>query len=153
MKNLGIFLVALIGMTLFSCTPQKAVTSKTSSKVKTVKFITGETIESVLDISSKKKKIVFIDFYIDACAPCRLMDQEAFTDRSVYQFYNKNFVNFKVDAIDFDYVNLAMKYKVQEYPTLVFLDDEGNVLYTHYGAASAVKLLELGKTVMDSHVM
>ena len=151
MKNVGIFLIALIGMTLFSCTPQKT-NNKTASK-KTVKFITGKTIENVLDLSSKKKKIVFIDFYIDACAPCRLMDQEVFTNESVHRFYNKNFVNFKVDAIDFDYVNLALKYKVQEYPTLVFLDDKGNVLHRHYGAASAVKLLELGKIVMDSQVM
>ncbi|MGB0862167.1 MAG: thioredoxin family protein [Saprospiraceae bacterium] len=154
MKNLGIFLVAVIGMSLFSCTPQKVTTSrKTTSKQKTVKFITGKTIDHVLDLSKRKKKIVFIDFYIDACAPCLLMDQEAFTDRSVYQFYNKNFVNFKVDAIDFDYVNLAMKYNVQEYPTLIFLDEKGNVLHKHYGAASAVKLLELGKMAMDSNVM
>lgn len=150
MKNLGIFLIAAIGICLFSCTPQKATTA---SKPTTVKFITGETIEDVLSLSKEKKKIVFIDFYIDACAPCRLMDQTAFTERSVYQFYNKNFINFKVDAIDFDYVNLAIKYNVQEYPTLVFLDEEGNVLYTHYGAASAAKLLELGKTVMNSLVI
>ena len=149
MKNLGNIILFAVLITSVGCRTQKAVQVAEADKPSKVEFIKGETFEQVLEKSKKDKKLVFVDFYIDECAPCRVMDETAFTQEPVFEFYNKNFINFKVDAIDFDYVELAMKYQVQEYPTLIFLDENGEIVYRHYGAATASKLLELGKEVLE----
>jgi len=144
MKNLALFIFG-VAILFTSCTATKKQSKE--SPVKTVSFIKGQTIEQVLAKAKAENKLVFVDFYIDACAPCKVMDETAFTQRNVFNFYNRNFINFKVDAIDFDYVTLAQQYKVREYPTLVYLDGDGKILMTHYGGASATDLLELAKTV------
>ncbi len=137
-----------IAIILVSCQPTKVIEKKKTDT--TIKFIQGETLEEVLVRSKKEGKPVFIDFYIDRCAPCKFMDETAFTHPNVFELFNDKFINFKVDAIDFDYVDLAQKYNVQAYPTLVFLDSRGEILQEHGGGASAVKLIELAEKVIEN---
>ncbi len=147
MGDIGLFL-SVVAIFLASCTATQ--TQSSGGQKKSVSFIKGKkTLDDVLAKATAENKIVFIDFYIDNCAPCKVMDDMAFTDKSVYQFYNKNFINFKVDAIDFDYVELAKQYNVREYPTLVYIDNTGKVLLTHYGGASAIDLLDFGRSAIN----
>lgn len=143
-------LLVLVFLVAMSCTPTKTVTVTTKEEAKpgSVEFVQGKKMDDVLAAAAKDNKMVFIDFYIDRCAPCKLMDETAFTDVDVLTFYNKHFVNFKVDAIAFDYIELAMQYDVQEYPTLVYLNENGEILYKHYGGATAVELLNIGKQLL-----
>ena len=58
-----------------------------------------------------------------------------------------------MDGISFDYYAVAKQYGIKEYPTLVYLDETGNVLHSVAGSVSAAKLLEIGKEVMSNRVL
>lgn len=146
MKNIA--LLFLVVTLLASCTATKTQV-KEEVPITEVTFIKSGTFEQVLEKAKAANKLVFIDFYIDACPPCRVMDETAFTDESVFEYYNENFINFKVDAIDFDYIPLAQQFEVREYPTLVYVDGDGKMLVRHYGGASATNLLDLAKNAVS----
>lgn len=38
-----------------------------------------------------------MDAYASWCGPCKLMEKNVFTDKNVADFYNKNFVNARID--------------------------------------------------------
>jgi thiol-disulfide isomerase/thioredoxin len=72
-----------------------------------------------------EKKLVFIDIYTSWCGPCKYMAATVFKKDNVGQYFNSQFINFKIDAEKGEGKALAAKYKVQFYPTYLFIDDKG----------------------------
>lgn len=157
MKNLLIILSLATIVIFSSCTATKDISSTTTIPPKpeptTVEFSEGKTMDELLVQAQTAKKVIFIDFYTMGCLPCKMMDETVFTEEVVFDYYNDNFINVKMDGLDFDYYELAKQYNVQEYPTLVFVDEAGNILHSHTGATSAAKLLEMGKQVLNQRMM
>ena len=151
MKNSLILLGISFFLILSGCTATKK--GSNTPKVTTVKFDEGKPLYKLLDESKSSKKVIFIDFYTIGCLPCKIMDETVFTEEVVYKYYNKNFINVKMDGISFDYYEVAKQYEVKEYPTLLYLDETGNVLHSVAGSVSAAKLLEIGKEVMEKRVL
>lgn len=104
--------------------------------------------EEVLEKAQKEDKLVFIDFYTTWCAPCKSLDKFVFTDEKVGNLYNYEFVNIKLDA-EREGVDVAKKYGVQSYPTLVFVNGLGEMVYKKSGGLDIVKMLELGNKVLE----
>ena len=69
------------------------------------------------------QKIVFIDFYTTWCAPCKILDNTTFKDEQVIRWLTEHTVAIKVDAEK--QVELAKKYRIDSYPTLVFVKPDG----------------------------
>jgi thiol-disulfide isomerase/thioredoxin len=90
--------------------------------------------ESALKEAAATKKLVFIDFYTTWCGPCKMMDQSTFKDPWVVQWMTEKAISLKVDA-ERD-LKLADKFKVEFYPTLVFLNAKGEVIDTLFGYIS-----------------
>lgn len=83
--------------------------------------------EDLLSKAKVENKNIFVDVYTEWCGPCKIMSSEVFPDREVGQYYNEKFINFKLDAED-ESVNgpaLAEKYRVDSYPTLLYLQPNG----------------------------
>lgn len=118
-------------------------TKKPTSNSK-VDFVDSNTLSAVLDKAATKDKVVFVDFYTTWCLPCKLMDEEVFTDNTTASYLNKNFLSYKVDAEKGNGPNLALVYNVSVYPTLLFLDEKGRVLERKEGAAFYSELKEMG---------
>jgi len=57
------------------------------------------------------------------------MDNNVFNQSEVAAKLNQNFINYKVDAEDFEGVNTALKYNVAAYPTYIFLTPEGKIIH------------------------
>ena len=74
-----------------------------------------------------EKKLVFIDVYTAWCGPCKHMAATVFKQDNVGQYFNSQFINFKIDAEKGEGKALAAKYKIQYYPTYLFIDDKGAV--------------------------
>ena len=83
--------------------------------------------------------------YADWCGPCKYMDANVFSKEPVAMKFNTRFVNFKVDAEDFDGFNVARKYNVRSYPTYLFLKPDGEVLYRLEGVYTVEGMLEEAK--------
>jgi thiol:disulfide interchange protein len=144
---LGLSFFLLLG----SCTATK--NAKEEPQATTVKFQQGISLENLLTQSTKSKKVIFVDFYIEGCLPCKVMDETVFTEKIVFDYYNKNFINVKMDALSFDYFEVAKQYNVKEYPTMMYLDETGNVLKTITGSITATQLLAIGKEVTEGRVL
>lgn len=74
-------------------------------------------------------KLIFLDGYTSWCAPCKWMEGNVFNQKEVADFYNTNFINTKYDCEVGEGIDLAKKYGIRSFPTYLFLDAEGTLVY------------------------
>lgn len=73
----------------------------------------------------KTGKLIMIDFYTDWCTWCKELDKQTFKDPLVSERVHK-LVSVKVNA-EKEGVELAQKYNVNGFPTVLFIDAAGDV--------------------------
>jgi len=107
-------------------------------------------LDAALAKAKAENKVVFVDFYTSWCAPCKQMSAEVFPLEKVGSYYNKQFINCKVQCDDKGVgVEMGKKYQIVAYPTLMFLDKEGEEIHSSAGGASPEQLIELGKIALN----
>lgn len=97
----------------------------------------------------KENKLIFIDAYTTWCGPCKWMAKTVFTNDTVADYFNANFVNAKIDMEKGEGIELAKQYEVMCYPNLLFIDGNGNLQHRLGGAISASEFIALAKTAQD----
>ena len=106
-------------------------------------------LESAKKKASKSGKLIFIDAYTDWCGPCKRMAATTFKDPEVGKFFNKNFVNLKVEMEkDTDGREIARRYKVRAYPTLLIIDGDGNLVKSVIGFKTKDQLMAIAESVL-----
>jgi len=113
-----------------------------------IDFQSGSWTE-ILAKAKTENKLVFIDAYTTWCAPCKKMAKEVFPKTEVADFYNKMFVNIKMDMENGEGVNLARTYNVNVFPTLLFVDGEGSLVHRSAGYHNVEQFLTLGTEALD----
>lgn len=98
--------------------------------------------EQALSKASQSGKLVFIDFFTTWCGPCKTMSREVFPLRSVGAAVNPHFVSMKIDAEKGEGAELARRYGVSAYPTMVVLSPDGTLRKSIVGARSAEQFIE-----------
>ncbi|WP_228409824.1 thioredoxin family protein [Chryseobacterium sp. T16E-39] len=83
--------------------------------------------------AKKENKIIFLDAYASWCGPCKLMEKNVFTKKSVGDYYNANFVNARFDMEKGEGREIAAKYGVRSYPTYLFLNGDGELVSQNLG--------------------
>lgn len=142
-------MIFLVGCKSTQAIKQETASENTNSKPKfAFDFAESEQLMPLLDKAKEESKLVFVDFYTDWCLPCRLMEKDVFMDRELGAFFNKNFINYKVDAEKGNGVNLAQIFNVKAYPTLLFLNEKGQVLERKEGAAYHSELKAMAQSAM-----
>ncbi|MCX8532853.1 thioredoxin family protein [Chryseobacterium luquanense] len=89
--------------------------------------------KDLLARAKKEKKLVFIDAYAVWCGPCKMMDKNVFTQKSVGDYFNKNFVSSRIDMEKGEGREIAQKFSVRSYPTFLFLNGDGELISQNYG--------------------
>lgn len=108
------------------------------------------TFKEAKEIAKKENKLIFIDCYASWCGPCKRMAATSFKDANVGEIYNNNFINLKIDMEkDPEGPELARLFRIQAYPTLVFVDGNGKVKQKEIGMLSATQLIALAKQQMN----
>jgi thiol-disulfide isomerase/thioredoxin len=105
--------------------------------------------EKALLKAKKQDKLIFIDFYTEWCAPCKKLAKGPFLDVNVGNFYNKNFISLKLDA-EKEGMEVAKKYEVSVYPTLMFIDGDGKMVFRSVGSKHGNNLIGLGNEAILS---
>lgn len=89
-----------------------------------IKFYAG-TYAQALAEARKTGKGLILDFGAKWCGPCKLMDKNTFSNLEVGLAVNKGFIALKIDVEQFAGMDIAEKYRVSQYPTVIFLDSKG----------------------------
>lgn len=103
-----------------------------------------------LQIAKKENKLIFLDIYATWCGPCKLLKKHTFSNTEVGKFYNQNFVNVSLDGEDGEGTTLAQKYGISGYPTLLFIDGNGNVVAQTVGYHTPKELVKLGNKILGN---
>lgn len=88
-----------------------------------------------LAAAAEEGKPVFIDCYTTWCGPCKWMSANIFTNDDVAAYYNENYVCLKIDMEKGEGIDIARDYGIRAYPTLLYLDSEGERLLVTVGAS------------------
>ena len=120
-----------------------AITLLAQTNVKTgIQFYKG-TWKEALKAAGKADKMIFIDVYTDWCAPCKYMEQFIFTKQAVGKKYNEAFLNYKIDAEKGEGVEIARKYAVSAFPTFLFINSKGYLIYKVTGERDEAGFVDL----------
>ena len=107
---------------------------------KGIKFTEGSWLQ-VLGEAKKQNKLIFIDIYTTWCGPCKMMSAKVFTDSKVGEKFNASFINYKIDAEKGEGIELAKTFAITAYPTYLFVNAGGELVYRALGAMPAEKFL------------
>jgi thioredoxin 1 len=126
MKKIIFISLGFIFLTLMSIqlSEREAISEKSSG----ILFYEG-TLDEAFKLAKKENKLVFIDVYATWCRPCKMLKRNTFSDKKIGEFYNKNFINVEIDAEKGEGKEIAAKYNVRAYPTLLFVNPDGTVVH------------------------
>ncbi|KMQ59238.1 disulfide isomerase [Chryseobacterium sp. FH2] len=97
--------------------------------------------------AKKENKIVFLDAYASWCGPCKMMEKNIFTKKSVGDYYNANFVNARFDMEKGEGREIASKYGVRSYPTYLFLNGDGELVSQNFGYMDESPFLAMAQDI------
>lgn len=106
-----------------------------------IKFIKND-YDKALKQAKAENKIIFVDVYATWCGPCKMLNQNTFTDDSLSQFFNQNFINLKIDGDTEEGIAFMEKYPVEAYPSLYFISAEEKSIKLLTGYMEADELLK-----------
>ena len=106
------------------------------------------TLEEAKEASADSDKLIFIDCYTDWCGPCKRMAATSFKDEKVGEVFNDKFINLKIEMEKNPIGNeLARRYQVRAYPTLLVIDSKGNLVKKMIGMQNVNGLLTMANTI------
>ncbi len=112
-----------------------------------IDFFKG-TWEEALAEAKKQDKIIFVDAYAVWCGPCKRMSNNVFPNDEVGTFYNKNFINMKLDMERGEGLKFRKKYPVSAFPTLFYIDYTGELVMKVKGAQDVAGFIKLGHNAL-----
>ena len=95
-------------------------------------------------------KDIFVDIYTTWCGPCKKMTKEVFSQQSVGDYMNHNFIALSLDAEKEAGHGFFKLFKASAYPTYYWLDADGNLYDTQSGFFPADEFIKLSKRALQS---
>lgn len=107
----------------------------------------NEKFQSIIDSAKTKKKIILIECTAEWCLPCKQMEKYSFTDSVLINYAKKNLICKKWDASSFDDYEWLTKYKVEHFPTLLFLSYDGRELSRLTGFQTSKNIIDASEKI------
>lgn len=112
-----------------------------ASSNNTTNFYSGS-YDDFLREARKQGKVAILDFWAAWCAPCKKMDKETFTNAELAKHLNENFLIYKVNVDTFDGMEIANRFGVESFPTIITLNSRGRFMNELKGFLPANHLTE-----------
>lgn len=136
MKNIPAILALMIGLTLHA-------------QDKGIRFEHDKTFAELKTMAREQNKLIFMDCYTTWCGPCKYLAAEIFTLPEIGDYYNQNFINCKFDMEKGEGINIGKQYGVKSYPTLLFINAEGELEHKKIGGRASEEILNMAKNASD----
>lgn len=146
MKVILFFAVSLIIFVMFNSFTNKKM-NKMNNEGQHIDFYEG-TWKEALSEAKKSEKLIFLDLYATWCGPCKMMKYNSFQNQKVADFYNQKFINVEIDGESKLGNQLMRKYNLNSFPSLLFLNTQGEIVHGGLGYHSPSELLNLGKEAL-----
>lgn len=98
----------------------------------------------------KKRRPIFISFYTDWCTTCPFMNEGMIQKQPIVDLLEENFVSYIIDAERGDGYKLAMEYKIAAFPTILYLNSEGEEISRYVGIPDEHKVLQYAKAAIQA---
>lgn len=119
---------------------------------RSIQFQTGKWSE-ILAKAKQENKPLFVDAYTVWCGPCKWLAKNIFTNDKVADFYNNNFVCVKINMEEGEGIELAKKWGVRGYPTLLYFNNDGEIMHrtcgVDYSDDYSSTFIQLGKDALN----
>jgi len=117
---------------------------------RSVQFLNNN-LQSAIAMAQSRNKLIFVDTYAPWCIPCKKMEK-VFRDPELAKYFNKTFVNLRVDMEGSTGKEIHRKYNVIFLPTLLILDSDGNVKYMVDEMMTADALLAVAQKIAEPDI-
>ncbi len=117
-----------------------------------IKFFHGS-FEEAMEYAQKNNKKIFVDVYTTWCGPCKKMSQTTFVDPQVGDYFNKGYVCLKIDAENESKSGFFKRYKVTAFPSLFWLEANGDLLDKFSGFLDATSFLDFAKKAEHNDIL
>jgi thiol:disulfide interchange protein len=100
------------------------------------------TFDEALAKARAENKLLFMDCYAEWCGPCKVMSRNVFTRKKVGDFFNANLISLKVDMEKGEGIELAKRYGIKAYPTMLLIRPDGTLQHSLVGSLDVLTLLD-----------
>jgi thioredoxin-related protein len=102
-----------------------------------------------LKTSAREKRPVFLHGYATWCHYCEYMRDSVYTNPAVGEFFNKNFINIKMDLEKEGKQLNASSIRATSFPVLIVYDSTGKTMHRLAGKKDAQDLIAFGQDALD----
>ena len=132
-----------------------------AAQVKGTHFEHGLSWQQVKDKAKKENKYLLVDCFTTWCGPCKYMASTIFPQEKVGEFFNKNFVNVKVqfdqtknDSEEVkswyaDAQSMSKAFKINAYPTFLIFSPQGKLVHRIVGGGEADEFIAKAKMALN----
>lgn len=107
------------------------------------------TFTQAKELAKKENKLIFLDGFTSWCAPCKWMESNVFSQPEIAAYFNSTFINTKFDCEVGEGIAIAKHYQISSYPTYLFLDGQGTLIYRTHSRMEADLFLKQAKQAND----
>lgn len=101
----------------------------------------NQDLELAIEQAKKLNRPILVDVYADWCAACFELDEKTWPDEAVRAYVRSHYVAIRID-MDKIRPDLAKRYQVIGYPTVLVLDSEGREIKRSLGYQSPRAMLK-----------
>lgn len=128
---------------------------------KGIKWIEDLTWHQVKAKAHKENKLIFLDCFATWCMPCKEMDKRVYNDGKVGNILNEHFISVKVQMDSTkndneivrkwysDASNFKNKFRIKEFPTYIFVNKDGEIIYKDIGKKDINDFIKLVTNVLN----
>lgn len=123
----------------------------TGASAQGISFLDNRPMKEVLEKAKKEGKMVFVDCYTTWCGPCKVLANNVFPQKEVGDFFNPRFVSLKLDMEKGEGPEMSKKWDVGAYPTLIFMNSDGEVQFQLVGARDGKHLVDTVAFLLENN--
>jgi len=113
-------------------------------------FEKDSSLSNALIKAKQENKLIFLDCYAQWCEPCQKLSKNVFTKDSVGDFFNSRFINLTVDVSSNNWNDLMTRYMIKAFPTLLFLNYNGDIVFAHLGGVNEITLIKIAENALKN---